>query len=344
MEIGSSLSGFYVILREDMQIENITFSSYPVILAPMEDITDLPFRYFCKKNGADLMYTEFISSDGLIRMAGKSLDKLQFLEEERPIGVQVFGHNAEAMKRAVEIAETFHPNLIDINFGCPVKKVVNKGAGAGLLKDIPRMLEMTRTVVNATHLPVTVKTRLGWDEGSKNIVSVAEQLQDTGIQALTIHARTRSQLYSGKADWTLVGEVKNNPRMTIPIIGNGDIDSPLTAMEMRNRYGVDGIMIGRAAVGNPYLFKQVKHYFNTGEILPPLSLEERIQQCLAHLEKAVEFKGERLAIIEMRKQYSGYFRGIHGFKHFRMELLTLSTFSEINEKMTEIIDRYLPQT
>ncbi|MHC1706959.1 MAG: tRNA dihydrouridine synthase DusB [Bacteroidales bacterium] len=323
-----------------MQIGNITFSTYPVILAPMEDITDLPFRHFCKMNGADLMYTEFISSDGLVRMAGKSLDKLQFTEEERPIGVQVFGHNTEAMKRAVEIAETFSPDLIDINFGCPVKKVVNKGAGASLLKDIPRMLEMTRTVVEATKLPVTVKTRLGWDESSKNIVEVSERLQDTGIKALTIHARTRSQLYSGKADWTLVGEVKNNPRFRIPVIGNGDIDSAEKAMEMRNKYGVDGIMIGRASIGNPYLFRQVKHYFNTGELLPALSLEERINHCLQHLVKAIEFKGERVAVIEMRKQYSGYFRGIHGFKHFRMQLLTLYTFEEIKAKMQEISREY----
>lgn len=307
----------------------------------MEDITDLPFRYFCKQNGADLMYTEFISSDGLVRLSGKSLDKLKFLEEERPIGVQVFGHNTGAMIKAVEIAETFNPDLIDINFGCPVKKVVNKGAGASLLRDVPRMVEMTKAVVNATKLPVTVKTRLGWDEASKNITDVAERLQDTGIMALTIHARTRSQLYSGKADWTLVGEVKNNPRINIPIIGNGDIDSAEKAMEMRNRYGVDGIMIGRASVGNPYLFRQVKQYFRTGELLPPLSLEQRIAQCLAHLQKAVEYKGERVAVIEMRKQYTGYFRGIHGFKHFRMQLLTLNTFEEIKYKLMEIAGRLL---
>ncbi len=302
----------------------------------MEDITDLPFRCFCKKQGADLMYTEFVSSDGLIRFAGKSLEKLRFTEEERPIGIQVFGHTVETMKRAVEIAETLHPDLIDINYGCPVKKVVNRGAGSALMKDVPRMIAMTQAVVNATQLPVTVKTRLGWDEGSKNIVEVAEKLQDTGIQALTIHARTRSQLYSGKADWTLIGEVKNNERMKIPVIGNGDIDSPAKAKEMRKRYGVDGIMIGRASIGNPYLFRQIKHYFSTGELLPDLTLQERIHHCLAHLQKAVEYKGERKAVVEMRKQYSGYFRGIHGFKQYRMQLLTLNTFEELQSKLLEI--------
>lgn len=323
-----------------MQIGNIHIEEIPVILAPMEDITDSSFRYFCKLNGADLMYTEFISSDGLVRMAGKSLEKLRFSKEERPIGVQVFGHNVEAMKRAVEIAESFDPDLIDINYGCPVKKVVNRGAGSSLLKDVPRMIEMTDTVVKATRLPVTVKTRLGWDEQTKNITEVAERLQDVGIQALTIHARTRSQLYSGKADWTLIGEVKNNPRMFIPIIGNGDIDSAQKAKEVQIKYGVDGIMIGRACIGNPYLFRQIKTYFRTGELLPPLGLEERMKQCLEHLERSIEIKGERTGIIEMRKQYSGYFRGVQHFKQFRMQFLTLTTLEEVKGKMEEVIGIY----
>ncbi|HRY31426.1 MAG TPA: tRNA dihydrouridine synthase DusB [Bacteroidales bacterium] len=322
-----------------MQIGNITFKDYPVILAPMEDITDAPFRFFCKRYGADLMYTEFVSSEALVRFAGKSLLKMDFDEGERPIGVQVFGHDIRSMVRATEIASAMNPDLIDINYGCPVKKVVNRGAGAGLLRDVPRMIAMTRAVVDATVLPVTVKTRLGWDEQSKNIETVAEMLQDTGIRALTIHGRTRSQLYSGKADWTLIGKVKNNPRITIPVIGNGDIDSPQTARQMIDTYGVDGIMVGRAAVGNPYLFHRIKHYLKTGENLPELSLEARATLCLEHLERCIALRGERVAVIEMRKLYPAWFRGIPGFKPYRMKLMPLTTVAEVRHTLDEILER-----
>ncbi|MCX6271025.1 MAG: tRNA dihydrouridine synthase DusB [Bacteroidetes bacterium] len=327
-----------------MRIGNIAFDEYPVILAPMEDITDTAFRFFCKKAGADLMYTEFISSEGLIRMAGKSMDKLRLSDDERPIGVQVFGHNVESMKGAVEVAERFYPDLIDINYGCPVRKIVNKGAGASLLRDIPLMIRMTESVVRATSIPVTAKTRLGWDEQSKVIVEVAERLQDAGIQALTIHGRTRAQQYAGLADWSLIGEVKNNPRMNIPIIGNGDIDSALKAGEMRDKYGVDGIMVGRACVGYPHLFREIKHYFRTGSLLPMLTLEERLEQCLAHLEKLVEIKGERAGVLNMRKHYSGYFRGVPHFKPYRLQLLTLTTLQEIKETLHQIRDTHLSNT
>ncbi len=323
-----------------MKIGKIVFDSWPVVLAPMEDITDQTFRFFCKQQGADLMFTEFVSSEGLIRNAGKSRLKMTFSQEERPMGIQVFGHNEDSMERATAIAASFEPDLIDINYGCPVKKVVNRGAGAAMLKDVPGMVSMTQTVVKATTLPVTVKTRLGWDGQSKNIVEVTERLQDTGIQALTIHARTRSQLYSGKADWTLIGEVKNNPRMHIPIIGNGDIDSPVKAKEMIDRYGVDGIMVGRACVGNPYLFRQIKEYLHSGTLLPDLDLEARITHCLSHLEKAVEVKGERVAVIEMRKLYPGYFRGLTGFKPYKMALLPLTTLQEVKDMMRHIAEQY----
>ena len=319
-----------------MQIGNIKFQSYPVILAPMEDITDLSFRLVCKELGADLMYTEFIASEGLIRDAGKSRAKLTFLPSERPIGIQIFGHDIESMVRATRIAEESEPDLIDINFGCPVKKVVNKGGGAALLTDIPKMAKMTEAVVKATHLPVTAKTRLGWDKNNQTILEISERLQDAGIKALTIHGRTRDQLYGGKADWTLIGEVKANPAMTIPVIGNGDVVSPQIALEMKQRYGVDGIMIGRAAIGNPWLFKRVKHYLATGELLPETSLPERIEIVKKQIGYAVELKGERTALVEMRKFYAGYFKGVPNFKEYKMRLLSAVRQHDVMEVMNEV--------
>ncbi|MBP6977362.1 MAG: tRNA dihydrouridine synthase DusB [Bacteroidales bacterium] len=319
-----------------MQIGNIHFESFPVILAPMEDITDLSFRLLCKEMGADLVYTEFIASEGLIRNAGKSRAKLHFLQQERPVGIQIFGHDIDSMVAAARIAEKAEPDLIDINFGCPVRKVVSKGGGAALLNDIPRMVKMTVAVVKATHLPVTVKTRLGWDSKSRNIVEVAARLQDAGIKALTIHGRTRDQLYGGKADWTLIGEVKANPAIRIPVIGNGDVVSPETALEMKMQYGVDGIMIGRAAVGNPWLFKRVKHYLATGELLPEPSLSERIDMVKKQITRAIDLKGERTALVEMRKFYAGYFKGIKNFKEYKMRLLRAAAQDEVVGILDEI--------
>ncbi|HSG67510.1 MAG TPA: tRNA dihydrouridine synthase DusB [Bacteroidales bacterium] len=319
-----------------MKIGNINFDHYPLVLAPLEDITDLPYRLICKRLGADLMYTEFISSEGLIRDAHKSVVKLKLEEKERPVGIQIFGHDTESMIRATEIAEEAGPDLIDINFGCPVKKVVSKGAGAAMLKDVPRMIEITRAVVNATRLPVTVKTRLGWDEKSKNIVEVAEQLQDTGIAAMSIHGRTRSQLYGGLADWTLIGEVKNNPRMQIPIIGNGDIKDPGTALLMKEKYGVDGLMIGRAAIGYPWIFREIRSYFDTGIILPPPDVEERISVCREHLMHSIEYKGDHRGIFEMRKHYSNYFRGLPNFKPFKLKLMNTENIEGVLEILEEI--------
>lgn len=304
-----------------MNIGNLTFDEVPLILAPLEDITDLPFRLLCKQYGADLMYTEFISSEGLIRDAYKSVVKLEFKEEERPVGIQIFGHDTNSMIRATEIAVQANPDLIDINFGCPVRKVTNKGAGAAMLRDVPKMIEITRAVVSATKLPVTVKTRLGWDENNKNIVEVAERLQDTGIAALSIHGRTRAQLYGGRADWTLIGEVKNNPHIHIPIIGNGDITSPEVAFEMKNRYGVDGLMIGRAAIGYPWIFREIREYFREGTIPDPPGINERIDVCKQHLIYSVEYKGERRGMFEMRKHYSNYFKGLKNFKPFKIKLM-----------------------
>lgn len=312
-----------------MIIGKTDLEKFPVILAPLEDITDSAFRTVCRNHGADLVYTEFVSSEALIRSAVKSSNKMQFDETERPIGIQIFGNNPEAMKNAALLAEQNNPELIDINFGCPVRKVAMKGAGAALLNDIPLMVSITREVVNAVKLPVTVKTRLGWDENSKVIVDVAERLQDVGIQVLTIHGRTRAQMYSGFADWTLIGEVKNNPRMNIPIIGNGDIDSASKAMQMFDRYGVDAIMIGRAAIGNPWIFNQVKTYIYEGIICPEPQLPERISVALSHLKLAISKKGEHKGIIEMRKHYAGYFKGLPGFKKIRLEILTRQSFSEV---------------
>jgi tRNA-dihydrouridine synthase B len=324
-----------------MKIGQITFNDIPVILAPMEDITDAPFRILCKRFGADLMFTEFISSEGLIRFAGKSVQKLAFHESERPIGIQVFGHDPASMRRAVEIAEGAKPDIIDINYGCPVKKVVNKGAGAAILRDIPRMVELTSAVVRATNIPVTVKTRLGWDSQSINIPEVAERLQDLGIQALTIHARTRSQLYGGKADWSWIGKVKNNPRMKIPVIGNGDIDSPLKAKEMIDNYGVDGIMIGRASIGNPFIFKEITHYLRQGQLLPHPSLETRIDIFLEHLSMSAEAKGEKQSIIESRKLLSGYFKGLYNFKPYKLRLLQIDNLDDLRKILSEIKEQYI---
>jgi tRNA-dihydrouridine synthase B len=306
----------------------------------MEDVSDPPFRMVCKENGADLMYTEFISSEGLIRDAAKSRMKLDIYEYERPIGVQIFGSEIETMEQCARIIEQTGPDLLDINYGCPVLKVTCKGAGAGILKDIDKMVRMTKAVVDATSLPVTVKTRLGWDDGSKNIVEVAERLQDIGIQALTIHGRTRVQMYKGEADWSLIADVKNNPRMTIPIFGNGDIDSPEKAWEYRNRYGIDGIMIGRASIGYPWIFNEIKHYFKTGERLPVPTIQDRAEACRKHFEFSIKWKGAILGVLEMRRHYSNYFKGLPHFKEDRMALVTMIEPEEITSKLNEIVLKY----
>ena len=302
----------------------------------MEDITDPSFRMICKMHGADFMYTEFISSDGLIRDGEKSVKKLDIYDFERPMGIQLYGHLTDAMVEAALIAEEAKPELIDINFGCPVKKIANRGAGAGMLRNIPQMLEMTEAIVRAVKLPVTVKTRLGWDDDSKNIVDIAEKLQDTGIKALTIHGRTRAQMYKGCADWTLIGEVKNNPRMKVPIIGNGDIDGPDKAKEMFDRYGVDAIMIGRATVGRPWIFREIKHFLNTGEYLPEPSVKEKASLALLHLDKSLEFKEGKRAIYEMRRHLSNYFKGLPHFKDVRLKLLTAVDVDDIKLIINEI--------
>lgn len=299
----------------------------------MEDVSDPPFRALCKQYGADLMYTEFISSEGLIRDAAKSRAKLDIFEYERPIGIQIFGSEIESMRQAAEITEAAQPDIIDINYGCPVKKVACRGAGAGILQDIPKMVEMTKEIVDTCSLPVTVKTRLGWDDQSKFIVEVAERLQDVGIQAISIHGRTRAQMYKGEADWSLIAEVKNNPRMHIPVFGNGDIDSPEKAVEFRNRYGVDGIMIGRASIGAPWVFRDMKHFMKTGELLPPPEMPERVQVARQHFEKSVEWKGERLGVVEMRRHYANYFKGLREFKQHRLDLVTLDDVADVREKL-----------
>jgi len=302
----------------------------------MEDITDPSFRYMCKMNGADFMYTEFISSDGLIRDGRKSVKKLDIYDFERPIGIQLYGHLVDAMVEAALIAETAGPELIDINFGCPVKKIANRGAGAGMLRNIPLMIEMTAAIVKAVRLPVTVKTRIGWDDENRNIGEIAERLQDTGISALTIHGRTRAQLYKGSADWTLIGEVKNNPRIKIPIIGNGDIDGPVRAKEMFERYGVDGIMIGRASVGRPWIFRDIRHFLDTGDLLPEPDVAGKAGLALLHLEKSLEFKDGMRAIYEMRRHLSNYFKGLPHFKETRLKLLTLTDPDQIRNLIVEI--------
>lgn len=323
-----------------MIIGSISLGDYPLFLAPMEDITDPSFRRICKINGADFMYTEFISSDGLIREGGKSVKKLDIYDSERPMGIQLYGHLVDAMVEAALIAEEAKPELIDINFGCPVKKIANRGAGAGMLKNIPLMIEMTAAIVKAVKLPVTIKTRTGWDDDNRNIVDVAEKLQDTGIQAITIHGRTRAQLYKGAADWTLIGAVKNNPRMKIPVIGNGDIDGPLKAKEMFDRFGVDGIMIGRASVGRPWIFRDIRHYLNTGELLPEPTVNEKADIALLHLEKSLEFKEGKRAIYEMRRHFSNYFKGLPHFKETRLRLLTTLEVDEIRSIIDEIRNKW----
>jgi len=302
----------------------------------MEDVSDPPFRAVCKENGADLMYTEFISSEGLIRDAAKSLKKLDIFEYERPIGIQIFGSDIEVMKEATVIATQAQPNLIDINYGCPVKAVACKGAGAGILQNIPKMVKMTEEIVKSTHLPVTVKTRLGWDESSKNILEVAERLQDIGIKALTVHGRTRVQMYKGSADWTLIGKIKENPRINIPIFGNGDIDTPAKALEYKNRFGVDGIMIGRASIGYPWVFNEIKHFLKTGDLLPEPGVEERVKVCLKHLQHSIAWKGDRQGVIEMRRHYANYFKGFPNFKDTRMRLVTTYEYEEILEILEEV--------
>lgn len=302
----------------------------------MEDVSDPPFRALCKKHGADLMYTEFISSEGLIRDAAKSVQKLDIFEYERPIGIQIFGYDIESMKQATEITEQTNPDIIDINYGCPVKKVACKGAGAGILQDIPKMVKMTAEIVKSTKLPVTVKTRLGWDEDTKFIVEVAERLQDVGIEGISIHGRTRKQMYKGTADWSLIAEVKNNPRMKIPVFGNGDIDSPEKALEYKNTYGVDGVMIGRASIGYPWIFNEIKHYVKTGQHLATPSVSDRVDAAIQHLEMSVQWKGELLGIAEMKRHYTNYFKGISHFKEHRMKLVTSFELDEIRATLDEI--------
>lgn len=310
---------------------------FPLLLAPMEDVSDPPFRFVCKKYGADLMFTEFISSEGLVRNAKKSLRKLDIFDYERPIGIQFFGGDEEVMCRSVEIIEANHPDLVDINYGCPVHNVVNKCAGAGILKDLPKMVRLTEAIVKSTQLPVTVKTRLGWDDKTKNVVEVAERLQDIGIQAITIHGRTRTQMYKGEADWSLIAEVKNNPRMKIPVFGNGDADSSQRVKLNKEKYGVDGIMIGRAAIGNPWIFNEIKHFLKTDEMLPPPTNEQRVFACRQHLQKSMEWKGERLGVLEMRRHYTNYFRGIPNSKQFRNQLVLIDKLEEIEEVFRQIL-------
>ena len=320
------------------KIGNIILPDFPLLLAPMEDVSDPPFRRLCKMHGADLMYSEFISSEGLIRDAMKSMKKLDIFDYERPVGIQIFGGDEEAMEMSAKIVDTVQPDLVDINFGCPVKKVVCKGAGAGVLKDVDLMIRLTKAVIKGTSLPVTVKTRLGWDDSSINIDEVAERLQDIGVQALTVHARTRAQMYKGHSDWSHVARVKNNPRITMPIFGNGDIDSPEKALEYKNKYGLDGMMIGRAAIGYPWIFNEIKHFFETGNKLAPPSIKDRVEAAKNHLIWSVEWKNERVGIVEMRRHYTNYFKGIHSFKEYKQRLVTtddidglFKIFDEINE-------------
>ena len=323
-----------------VKIGNIDLGEFPLLLAPMEDVSDPPFRRLCKLHGADMLYSEFISSEGLIRDAIKSRQKLDIFDYERPVGIQIFGGDEEAMALSAKIVATVRPDLVDINFGCPVKKVVSKGAGAGVLKDIDLMVRLTKAVVRSTDLPVTVKTRLGWDESSINIEEVAERLQDVGISALTIHARTRSQMYKGHSDWSYIAKVKNNPRIHIPIFGNGDIDSPQKALEYRNKYGVDGIMIGRAAIGYPWIFREIKHYFATGELLASPTIADRVAAARNHLIWSVEWKGERQGVLEMRRHYANYFKGLPNFKEHRQRLVTLDSAAEIVTALEEIVAKY----
>ena len=319
-----------------VKIGNIDLGEFPLLLAPMEDVSDPPFRALCKKNGADVMFTEFISSEGLIRDATKSVQKLDIFEYERPIAIQIFGHDIESMKESTRICEKASPDFIDINYGCPVKKVTCKGAGSGILKDIPKMVSMTREIVKSTHLPVTVKTRLGWDDDSKHIVDVAERLQDVGIQAISIHGRTRKQMYKGQADWSLIADVKNNQRMNIPVFGNGDVDSPEMAKYKRDTYGIDGIMIGRAAIGYPWIFNEIKQYLKTNELLAKPSMSQRIALCREHLEFSLRWKGPILGVVETRRHYTNYFKHIPDFKEYRMRLVTATQAQDLFQILNEI--------
>lgn len=323
-----------------VKIGNIELGEFPLLLAPMEDVSDPPFRAVCKDKGADLMYTEFISSEGLIRDAIKSRKKLDIFDYERPVGIQIFGGDEDSMELAAKIVDATNPDLLDINFGCPVKKVVCKGAGAAILKDLPQMVKITERVVKSTKLPVTVKTRLGWDDNSKNIEEVAERLFDVGIKALSIHGRTRAQLYKGEADWSLIAKVKNNPRIQMPIFGNGDIDGAQKALEYRNKYGVDGIMIGRAAIGYPWIFDEIKHYFATGNLLAPPTVNQRIEVVRKHIDFSIRWKGPVVGIFEMRPHYGQYFKGVANFKEYRTKLVMAPTIDDIYEILNEISMRY----
>jgi len=336
----SAISGLFRTFTTLVKIANIDLGEFPLLLAPMEDVSDPPFRYVCKKYGADLMYTEFISSEGLIRDAMKSKKKLDIFDYEKPIGIQIFGGDEEAMALSAKIVDATNPDILDINFGCPVKKVVCKGAGAGVLKDVDLMVRLTKAVVKSTNLPVTVKTRLGWDDNMINIMEVAEKLQDVGIKALTIHGRTRSQMYKGSAKWEYIAEVKNNPRINIPIFGNGDIDSPEKALEYKNKYGIDGIMIGRASIGYPWIFNEIKHFFKTGEHLPAPTLQNRVEVCKTHLMKSVEWKGERLGMLEMRPHYTNYFKGIPHFKDTRMILVTCDSLQQVLDTLDAVPEKF----
>ena len=323
-----------------IKIGNIDLGDFPLLLAPMEDVSDPPFRAICKQQGADMMYTEFISSEGLIRDAEKSVQKLDIYDFERPIGIQIFGGNMDSMIEATKIVEQANPDVIDINYGCPVKKVVCKGAGSGILQDIPKMVRLTEAVVKATKKPVTVKTRLGWDEDTKYIVEVAERLQDVGIQGISIHGRTRKQMYKGEAKWDLIRDTKNNPRLHIPVFGNGDINSPEKALQYKNEYGVDGIMIGRAAIGYPWIFNEIKHYLKTGKHLAPPTIHDRVEAAKIHLQESIRWKGLTLGILEMRRHYTNYFRGLPGIKEYRLKLVTYQTEEEILNLLDEILQKY----
>ena len=324
-----------------VKIGNIDIGEFPLLLAPMEDVSDPPFRALCKQNGADVMYTEFISSEGLIRDAFKSTQKLDIYDFERPIGIQIFGNEISSMRQATEICARENPEFIDINYGCPVKKVANKGAGAGILKDIPKMIAMTKEIVQSTKIPVTVKTRLGWDEDSKYIVEVAERLQDVGIQAISIHGRTRKQMYKGEADWTLIGEVKNNPKMRIPVFGNGDVDTPEKVKQVRDRYGVDGVMIGRGAIGYPWIFNEIKHFLKTDTFLEKPNIQERVRVCKQHLKHSITWKGERVGIAEMKRHYSSYFKAIPNFKEYRTRMVTSSSEDEVLKILKEVQEKFI---
>ena len=319
-----------------VKIGNIDLGEFPLLLAPMEDVSDPPFRSLCKKHGADVMFTEFISSEGLIRDAAKSVQKLDIFEYERPIAIQIFGHDIQSMRQSAAICERAQPDFIDINYGCPVKKVTCKGAGSGILKDIPKMVSMTKEIVDATKLPVTVKTRLGWDENSKYIVEVAERLQDIGIQAISVHGRTRKQMYKGEADWSLIAAIKENSRMHIPVFGNGDVDGPETAKHKKDTYGVDGIMIGRASIGYPWIFNEIKHYLKTGEHLAKPTMKERLDLCREHLDFSLKWKGQVLGVVETRRHYTNYFKHIPNFKEYRMRLVTANDPKEIFDTLNEI--------